>query len=165
MPDETTPTPARRRSHWKRAAGLAGGLLLLYLVGAYVLLPALWRLYADRHPSLEDVPGITHTKSGIPGDPVNVALIGTKADVEQVMKAAGWSSAAPLSVRSDLEIAADSVLKRSDPDAPVSSLYLFGRKEDLAFEQAVGDSPRHRHHVRFWQTDQAGGDGRPRWVG
>jgi hypothetical protein len=26
---------------------------------------------------------------------------------------------------------------------------LFGRKEDLAFEQPVGDSPRQRHHVRF----------------
>ena len=59
----------------------------------------------------------------------------------------------------------DSVFKRPDPDAPVSNLYLFGRKEDLAFEQPVGDSPRHRHHVRFWQTDKADADGRPVWVG
>src|SRR5262249_18436529 len=35
---------------------------------------------------------------------------------------------------------------------------------DLAFEQEVKDSPRHRHHVRFWQTDKLD-DGRPVWVG
>jgi hypothetical protein len=29
----------------------------------------------------------------------------------------------------------------------------------------VGDSPRHRHHVRFWQTDKIDADGRPVWVG
>jgi len=36
----------------------------------------------------------------------------------------------------------------------VSSEFLFGRKQDLAFEQAVGDNPRHRHHVRYWESDK-----------
>ena len=57
------------------------------------------------------------------------------------------------------------MFKRSDEDAPVSSLYLFGRKEDLAFEQQVDGNPRHRHHVRFWQTTKVDDDGRPIWVG
>src|SRR5204863_9061226 len=57
------------------------------------------------------------------------------------------------------------VLKRSYEDAPVSNLYLFGRKEDLAFEQEVGPDPRHRHHVRFWKSDKVDDDGRPVWVG
>jgi hypothetical protein len=47
----------------------------------------------------------------------------------------------------------------------VSNLYLWGRKEDLAFEQPVGDNPRQRHHVRFWRADQVDRDGRPVWVG
>ena len=81
------------------------------------------------------------------------------------MQTAGWFPADPLGLRSDLKIAADTVLKRPYDDAPVSSLFLFGRKEDLAFEQAVGDNPRHRHHVRFWQSDRADPDGRPVWVG
>ena len=68
-------------------------------------------------------------------------------------------------MKSSLEIAVDAVFKRPDPDAPVSNLYLFGRKEDLAFEQAVGDNPRHRHHVRFWRTAKSDPDGRPMWVG
>jgi len=47
----------------------------------------------------------------------------------------------------------------------VSNLYLFSRKEDLAFEHPVGDDPRKRHHVRFWKTDHLDTGGRPIWVG
>jgi hypothetical protein len=93
-----------------------------------------------------------------------VALVGSEAQLEAIMKAAGWFLAAKLGIRSDLKIAADTVLSRPDPEAPVSSLFLFGRKEDLAFEQPVGDNPRHRHHVRFWKTERVD-DGRPVWIG
>jgi hypothetical protein len=141
------------------------GVLLVYLVVAYVLMPGLWRQRARRHPSLVDIPNITHTGSNIPGDPLNVALIGTKEELITIMLAAKWYPADPLSLKSSLKIAAASVFKRPDPDAPVSNLYLFGRKEDLAFEQEVGDNPRHRHHVRFWQTDKVDEDGRPVWIG
>jgi hypothetical protein len=137
----------------------------MYLAVAYLLLPLLWRRYAHRHSSLDDVPGITHTADGIPGDPINVALIGTKAGVIKIMLAARWYPADPLSLRSCLEIAEATVLKRPYDAAPVSNLYLFGRKEDLAFEQPVGPDPRHRHHVRFWQSDKMDADGRPVWVG
>ena len=169
--DNTTPPrpdvapPPRRRSLPRRLATLVVGLLLLWAAVAYVVLPAVWKRYERRHPTLDDVPGITHTADGIPGDPINVALIGTKADLVKIMLAAKWSPADALSLKSSLKIAVDAVFKRPDPDAPVSNLYLFGRKEDLAFEQAVGDNPRHRHHVRFWRTDKADPDGRPVWVG
>jgi hypothetical protein len=141
------------------------GVLLAYLAAAYLLLPALWTRYTHRHPKMEDLPGITYTANGIPGDPINVALIGTKADLIKIMLAAKWHPADPLSLKSCLEIAEASVFKRSYDDAPVSSLYLFGRKEDLAFEQPVGPDPRHRHHVRFWKTEKVDDDGRPVWVG
>jgi hypothetical protein len=144
---------------------LLGGLLLLYLGMAYLLVPAAWNRYGHRHPSLENLPDITYAAHGIPGDPINVSLIGTKADVIRIMLAAGWYPADPLSLRSSLEIAAATVLKRSYDDAPVSNLYLWGRKEDLAFEQPVGRDPRQRHHVRFWRSDRDDSDGRPVWVG
>jgi hypothetical protein len=96
---------------------------------------------------------------------VNVALIGTELEVQTIMKLAQWYPAAALGLASDLRIAADSVLSRPDDSAPVSSLYLFGRKQDLAFEQPVGDNPRHRHHVRFWEMDKLSSDGRPIWIG
>src|SRR5262249_9867131 len=99
-----------------------------------------------------------------PGDPLNVALVGTETELKKIMLAARWYPADPITLRSCLLIAEDKVLKRPFDDAPVSNLYLFGRKEDLAFEQPVGDNPRQRHHVRFWETDKRD-DGRPVWVG
>ena len=47
----------------------------------------------------------------------------------------------------------------------MSNLFLFGRKEDLAFEQPVGDNPRQRNHVRFWKIDKSDDVGRPIWIG
>jgi hypothetical protein len=81
------------------------------------------------------------------------------------MQLARWHAAAALGLESDLKIAKDTLLSRPDDDAPVSSLYLFGRREDLAFEQPVGGSPRKRHHVRFWRTERIDKDGRPIWIG
>ncbi len=153
------------KTRCKRAAVAVVGLLLLYAAVAYVVMPFDWTRYMRRHPSLEDVPDITHTKAGIPGDPLNAALIGTETDLKTIMLAAKWYPADPLTLRSCLKIADTTVLKRPYNDAPVSNLYLFGRKEDFAFEQPVGDNPRHRHHVRFWRSEKSDPDGRPVWMG
>lgn len=158
-------TPTKRWSHRKRVIVVGVILLVLYGVAAYLIVPSLWTRYVRRHPSLDDIPGVTHTRAGIPGDPLNVALIGTENDVKRIMLAAGWYPADPLTLRSCLAIAADTVLKRPFDDAPVSNLYLFGRKEDLAFEQPVGNNPRKRHHVRFWRSEKRDPDGRPVWLG
>jgi hypothetical protein len=138
---------------------------LLAPVVAYVLMPLIWKSYIHRHPALDDVPGITETTTGIPGDPVNVALVGARSDIEQIMQAAGWYPADALGLKCDLKIAADTVLERPYDAAPVSSLFLFGRKEDLAFEKPVGDDPKQRNHVRFWQSPKNDTDGRPFWMG
>ena len=45
------------------------------------------------------------------------------------------------------------MLHRPDPDAPASALYVFGRKQDLAFEQDVGGSADQRHHIRWSRAD------------
>ena len=68
-----------RRSRRKNLAILLGGSLVVWLVAAYLVAPALWERYAHRHPAFEDLPGVTYTADGIPADPINVALIGTKA--------------------------------------------------------------------------------------
>jgi hypothetical protein len=144
---------------------LVVGLLVVYVLVAYLILPLAWIRHAHRHPSLEDVPRVTHTVSDVPGDPLNVALIGTEAEVKQLLLAAKWHPADALTLKSCLGMAEASILKRQYDNAPVSSLYYGGHKQDLAFEQAVGVSPRHRHHVRFWRLDRLDADGRPLWVG
>lgn len=140
-------------------------LLVVWLAAAYLLLPQWWKHYAKKHPSFDANPRLTQTHDHHPGDPLNVALIGSEEQLIGIMRAAGWERAAKLGLKSDLKIAADTVLSRPDATAPVSNLYLFGRKEDLAFEQPVGHSPRHRHHVRFWKTNDKTDDGRPEWIG
>ncbi len=140
-------------------------IVVLYLLTAYVVIPALWKFYASRHPSYDDDPRITQTSDHHLGDPLNVSLIGTEEQIQTIMKAAGWYPAAALGLRSDLQIGVDTVLKRPDDSAPVSNLFLYGRKEDLAFEQPVGNNPRQRHHVRFWKSEKIDPDGRPVWMG
>ncbi|HSF34264.1 MAG TPA: LssY C-terminal domain-containing protein [Candidatus Tectomicrobia bacterium] len=150
---------------WKRTALVAGGLIVGWLVIAYAVLPMLWTRYTRHHPALADIPNITHTADGIPGDPLNVGLIGTESDLKKIMLAARLYPANPLTLRSRLEIASAAVFEHPYDDAPVSNLYLWGRKEDLAFEQPIGHDPRQRHHVRFWRADKLDLDGRPVWVG
>jgi hypothetical protein len=138
--------------------------MLLWLVVAYEVLPTIWKRAAAQHPALFAAPRVTHTIDGIPGDPVNLALLGSEAEVVRGMVTARWFPADPITLRSSLRIALDSVLRQPDDEAPVSTLQLFGRKQDLAFEQPVGDSPRQRHHVRFWRWDRLE-NGREVWFG
>lgn len=156
---------SHQRSKEKRTAHAVATVLVLYLSLAYLLIPLGWQLYSHRHPAFDDNPRITRTGDGHPGDPLNVSLIGSEQGLEKILHAAGWYPADALGVRSDLRIAADVVLSRPDDEAPVSNLYLYGRKEDLAFEQPVGDSPRQRHHVRFWKTPKTDRSGRTIWIG
>jgi LssY-like putative type I secretion system component LssY len=141
-----------------------GVFLLVYLVIAYVALPLVWRTAIHEDPGLALGPHLTHTANGIPGDPINIALVGSEAEVIHAMIEAGWYPANPITFESSMRIAVDTVLRRPDDEAPVSPLYLFGRQEDLAFEQPVGDSPAQRHHVRFWRWNKLFED-RPVWFG
>ena len=158
------PNVAPRISRKRRLFVWLAAIVVLYLLAAYVILPFVWKRDVRHHPELFSAPRITHTPNGIPGDPVNVALLGSESEVIRAMVAAKWDPADPITFRSSVRIAIDSVFRRPDDDAPVSTLELFGRKQDLAFEQPVGDNPRQRHHVRFWHWNQLY-DRREVWFG
>jgi len=163
MDDKLQRSGQRRRN--RSIASVLLAALGLYLLTAYILLPSAWRRYTKRHPALENAPRITHTANGIAGDPLNIGLVGTENELHIAMLAAKWFPADPITLRSSLRIAAGTVLRRSYDDAPVSNLFLFGRKQDLAFEQPVGNDPRRRHHVRFWRAAKMDEQGRPLWIG
>ncbi|MFM8414946.1 MAG: LssY C-terminal domain-containing protein [Planctomycetota bacterium] len=117
------------------------------------------------HPALARSPRHTTTARGHQGDAVNVAFIGTEQDLHRALAAAGWYAADPITLKTSIRIAADCVLRKPYPHAPVSDLYLWGRTQDAAFEQPVGDSPAQRHHVRFWRSRELDDQGRPLWLG
>lgn len=149
----------------RRAAILFGTFIGSWFLFAYILAPFFWRSFAHLHPALDAAPTITLTGDKHPGDPLNLALIGTREEVEKIMRAAKWYAADPLGIRADVRIADDTILKLPYDRAPVSSLFLFGRHQDLAFEQPVGGNPSQRHHVRFWQAGKLDGQNRPLWFG
>jgi hypothetical protein len=140
-------------------------LLALYVLLAYGVVPGVWRRSLKRHPALVDSPRVTRTPLGIPGDPVNIALVGTEAQTLTALLLAGWHPADPITLASSLRIARSTVFHRPYEDAPVSTLLLWGRKQDLAFEQEIGHDPRERHHVRFWRSPEVDDEGRPVWFG
>ncbi|WP_406696041.1 LssY C-terminal domain-containing protein [Singulisphaera sp. Ch08] len=163
-PESSPAKVPRWRRYLIRGLKILAFVVIFWLLSAYVLLPALWRHY-EHQPGLENAPKTTLTSQGIPGDPLNVGLIGAEKELLHAMLGSGWDPADPVTLRTSLRIAGSVLRDRPYPDAPVSNLFLFGRKQDLAFEQPVGNSASHRHHVRFWKTKEVGRDGAPLWLG
>ncbi len=137
---------------------------LAYAALAYLVLPAIWT-HHEHQKGLANLPMVTRTAQGIPGDPINVGLIGNEKDVLCAMNAAGWFPADPVTFKSSIEIAGSVLLDRPYQDAPVSPLYYLDRREDLAFEKPEGKSADRRHHVRFWKVLDKGEEQRPVWLG
>jgi hypothetical protein len=157
---------AKRRDHSQLDRFLLGSLLVVigYTLLAYLVLPAFWT-HHEHQKGLAALPMVTLTAQGIPGDPINVGLVGNEKDVLCAMQAAGWYPADRITLRSSIEIAGSVVLDRPYHDAPVSPLYYLGRREDLAFEKPDGRSADRRHHVRFWKVLEQGEEKRPVWLG
>jgi len=120
-----------------------------YGVGAYVILPRVVRM-SLKISQRQRVPRYTITGDGLPGDPVNVALTGTLSELRAAFAAIGWAEADRLNVKSSIGMARSFVFNQPYPKAPFSTLYLFGRGQDIGLQKAIDDSPRKRHHVRFW---------------
>src|SRR5579863_1409501 len=125
-----------------------------YAAAAYVVLPYAVRM-GLKILHRKHVPAYTITADGLPGDPVNLALVGDLKQLRAAFTAAGWTGADHLDVASSWRMVWTFCLNKPYPTAPFSPLYLFGRSQDIGFQQPIGDSPRKRHHVRFWAKSLA----------
>ena len=125
-------------------------LLLLWFGIAYGGLPRLWSHHEHKRFGRRDEI-VSFTAQDIPADPVNLHIRGSSDQITCALVRAGWTRADNVSVRSAIKIAASVVLRRAYPAAPVSSLYVHDRIQDLAFEVDEGKSADKRHHARFWQ--------------
>jgi hypothetical protein len=145
--------------HWTAIALLVLVLLpCLWFALAYGGLPRLWSHHEHRlMTGRSEI--VSYTAQDIPGDPINLRLIGRETDIDCAFARAGWSRADNVSLRSGLRIAASVLLNRPYPQAPVSPLYVKDRVEDLAFQRDEGRSADRRHHVRLWRI------GNDDWLG
>ena len=137
-----------RRLPWFLALGLTYG------VAAYVVLPRAVRM-GLKILQRKSVPSFTTTSDGLPGDPVNLALVGTLQQLRAAFATVGWSEADRLGLASSWRMIRAFVFKSPYPTAPFSTLYLFGRGQDIGFQRAIDNSPRKRHHIRFWASSLA----------
>ncbi|MGO4673205.1 LssY C-terminal domain-containing protein [Bosea sp. 2YAB26] len=139
---------ADHRLPWILAASLTYGL------AAYVILPNVVRMGLKvLHRRL--IPRYTITGDGLPGDPVNLVLIGTLQQLRDAFAVAGWSTADRLGIASSWRMIRAFLLNSTYPTAPFSTLYLFGRRQDIGFQEPIDNSPRKRHHIRFWALSLA----------
>ena len=167
---------ADHRLPWVLALGVTYGL------AAYIILPRAVRM-GLKILQRRRVPRFTMTGDGLPGDPVNLVLTGTLQQLRSAFNSAEWSQADRLGLASSWRMAVAFVRNSPYPTAPFSTLFLFGRSQDIGFQKAIDDSPRKRHHIRFWtlavdhaektlgtaafwlNTDRPPEDARVLWVG
>lgn len=142
-------------------------VVLLWVVLAYLFLPRLHRLFTYLYVPNYFI-GRSRTSDGLLGDPVNLAFNGPEENIHRVMQAAGWTLADPVNFSSSMKIILTTLTRKSYDHAPVSSLNLFGRMQDFAYQQEVDGNPSKRHHVRFWRCPKRwplpGGSRKVQWM-
>lgn len=111
------------------------------------------------------IPRRVQDLKGDPGDMVNFALLGSSQQVQGGLAKAGWFATDADPQDALLHGLIDTLSRRSYRDVPMSTLYLFGRPQDLAYARASAiEVAATRNHMRLWKTNETV-DGLPLWVG
>lgn len=100
-----------------------------------------------------------------PGDMVNFALVGTEEQVKKAFQNAGWVAVDSTKQDAVVHGLLETLQHQSYLEMPMSTLYLFGRPQDLSFARADPITvAAERHHLRVWKSTETV-DGKPLWVG
>ena len=103
--------------------------------------------------------------AGNPGDMVNFAFIGTEDQVRKGFASSGWVAVDKTTQDAVVHGLIETLSHQSYTEMPMSTLYLFGRSQDLSFARAAPlEVAAIRHHLRVWKTTEVVG-GQPLWVG
>ena len=112
-----------------------------------------------------DIPRRVGDEAGDPGDMVNFALVGTEAEVKAAFAAAGWVAVDKSIGDAVLHGLLSTLSHQAYTEMPMSTLFLFGRPQDLSFARADPLTvAAERHHLRVWRTTETVA-GLPLWVG
>ena len=97
------------------------------------------------------------------GDPLNLVFIGDIEDMYYAFLRAGWDETETIYGASLLKTAASAITGGRYRYSPVSSLYVFGRSQDVALQRARS-SIHERNHLRIWLTPLRL-EGKHVWIG
>lgn len=114
--------------------------------------------------ALEALPCCATTEDGTgTEDPLNFVLLGDRRAIFAGLLRAGWKVSEVLDRRSAFRLFYSYFFDETYLHAPISSVYLFGRRQDLAMEK-TRETARERNHLRVWMTPLRF-RGHPVWIG
>lgn len=127
------------------------GTILMFFSTLVVLFIQFYPFPKSPLLSKMNYPQKTTIHSGKPGDPINIMILGNQSTIIHAFKRAGWKIPDPITEKTSAKITMDALADLPYPTAPISNLYLYHRKQDLAFEKPTNDV-QNRGHIRLWQT-------------
>jgi hypothetical protein len=99
---------------------------------------------------LQTLPCCTVNKKGSDsGDPLNLLVVGSGDDLYHAFMRAGWDETEVVTTQSAWKTAVAFISGGHYRYSPVSSLYVFGRRQDVALQKARGRI-HERNHLRLW---------------
>ena len=93
----------------------------------------------------------TNAKGDVDGDPLNLVLIGNAEDLFPAFVRSGWHLAEETYIGSVWKTIQSFLFGQRYRYSPVSPLYFYGRKQDIALQKARG-TIHQRNHLRLWLT-------------
>lgn len=107
---------------------------------------------SDLIEALEQLPCcVVDAKAQNNGDPLNLVMIGDPDDLFYAFIRSGWNETEVVTAASGLKTATSFITGGEYRYSPISSLYLFDRRQDIAM-QRIRKNIHERNHFRLWLT-------------
>lgn len=115
---------------------------------------------------LPALPRRVESKSGAPGDMVNLLIVGSKEQVADAFQAAGWLQPDKTTQDAIVHAIQETMAHKAYAEMPMSQLYLFGRPQDFGFVDGMPiQVVAERNHFRAWRTPWLDSQGHTVWAG
>jgi hypothetical protein len=106
---------------------------------------------------------VTNSKGTAKGDPLNLVIVGEASEMMAALSECGWDFTHRIDGSTVRRMILAALRGNAYLTAPVSSLYVFGRKQDVAFQRARSRLTQ-RNHLSLWLAPWTV-EGRSVWVG
>lgn len=103
------------------------------------------------------------SKKGTLGGVVNLVLIGSQQEIRGAFEKAGWTAAEEEKSVPLWQTFRAVIAGKGYDAAPMSTLYVYGRPQDMAFEKMLNTFAK-RHHLRIWKAPMTSPQGREMWL-
>ena len=113
---------------------------------------------------LQRLPCCTTSADGsVQGDPINIVLVGNRDDIFSAFFDRQWNMTEEVDLGTSWKETKAFLFGSSFRHAPASSLYFFGRRQDVTIQKPRATIEA-RNHVRLWRAPMRF-EGKPVWLG